>query len=261
MVNNLILNKSQKVNNLILNKSQKVNNLVSNKSQKLNKSVSNKHHNTINTYIYTDSLILLKMNSIYFTKKYLIEECKCNEKHFELLSNFFYNYDYKMSNIRGGEKFNPPLGWTAIALNVKDKFYDHPYEDNDWLASDGRDGEWAIAYHGFGRGFEKEEMKTILRSIIHNKLKIGVNQVFENSIDKRHPGRLVGKGVYVTPSIQIAEAYSGKIKFGNRFFHIVIMLRVKPNFIREPIDKEDYWVLDSKVNNIRLYKLLFKETD
>ena len=43
---------------------------------------------------------------------------------------------------RGGRSYNPPDGWIGFGLNVLNK-YDNG--NNDWLACDGRPGEWCIA--------------------------------------------------------------------------------------------------------------------
>ena len=40
-------------------------------------------------------------------------------------------------------------------------------------------------------------------------LKAGGRQVHENCPDYFHPGRKVGKGVYITPLIKVAEQYAG----------------------------------------------------
>ena len=45
---------------------------------------------------------------------------------------------------RGGRTYNPPDGWIGFGLNVINK-YDN--RNNDWLACDGRPGEWCVAFH------------------------------------------------------------------------------------------------------------------
>ena len=41
------------------------------------------------------------------------------------------------------------VGSALLKENVK--AYNERYNEEDWLANDGRYGEWAVAYHGFGR--------------------------------------------------------------------------------------------------------------
>ena len=55
-----------------------------------------------------------------------------------------------------------PRGWNGLALNVSG-LYDN--NNDDWIAMDGRDNEWAVLYHG------TEALEKIVRS--DNKLKPG----------------------------------------------------------------------------------------
>ena len=50
-------------------------------------------------------------------------------------------------------------------------------------------------------------------------------------------------GVYTTPT-----QYASLIKLGSKKYRLVIMVRVNPSFIREPINVKDYWILDGKAN-------------
>ena len=48
-----------------------------------------------------------------------------------------------------------------------------------------------------------------------------------------------------------------KIEFTN--YKIGIMTRVKPELIRCPVDKQDYWVINGTDNEVRPYRILIKE--
>ena len=51
----------------------------------------------------------------------------------------------KRTSIRGGFQYSAPVGWKRFAVRVVGRFDDG---DNTWMSLDGRDGEWAVAYHG-----------------------------------------------------------------------------------------------------------------
>lgn len=129
----------------------------------------------------------------------------------------------------------------------------------DWLANDGREGEWAVAYHGFGCRMPGEQIKSILKTIIHDNLKPGGGQGYSHANDSRHPGKKCGNGVYVTPNINTAFGYAGLIPLGKKNYRIVIMVRVNPSYIREPTTMKGYWIVDGNSNQLRPYRLLIKE--
>ena len=68
-----------------------------------------------------------------------------------------------------------------------------------------KEGEWCVAYHGTGINV----VKSILES---QKFKPGNGQCFELDYDLNHNGQKIGKGVYCTPQIKIAENYGKIIK-------------------------------------------------
>ena len=62
-----------------------------------------------------------------------------------------FNYDFRRINdqghvfYRGGLEYKRPCGWTRYALNVSGKFDN----GNDaWIGKNGKNGEWAVSYHG-----------------------------------------------------------------------------------------------------------------
>ena len=161
-----------------------------------------------------------------------------------------------MESKRGGEKYNVPVGWTAFGIEVLKR-----YGDTDWISSDGRTEEWAVAYHGFGVRMDGGQIKNIIKTIIHDNLKPGSGQAFAQSRDCRHPGNLCNIGVYTTPNLAVATQYAGTIPLGGKNYKLIIMSRVNPNYIREPETQKGFWILDGKPNQLRPYRLLIRESN
>ena len=155
---------------------------------------------------------------------------------------------------RGGREYYPPIGWKGFGLKVLDK-----YEDNEWIGMQNTPGEWCVAYHGVGRHQSSEQVKKIVALIIISKFKPGNWQVHEDDDDINHEGEKVGKGVYCTPKIEIAESYAGTSNINGKEYKTVLMARVKPDKIRCPKNKEDYWVVNGTTDEIRPYRILLKE--
>ena len=154
---------------------------------------------------------------------------------------------------RGGKPYIPPLGWTGIGLKVLDK-----YEDNEWLGSDGNDGEWCVAYHGVGRNLGSDQVKDITGKIVKSEFKKGSGQVHKDCEDIFNPGNPVGEGVYCTPSIDTAVEYCGKSNINGTSYLTVLMVRVKPQAIRQCQCYKDYWVVNGTTDEIRPYRILYK---
>ena len=155
---------------------------------------------------------------------------------------------------RGGKEYYPPLGWKGFGLKVLGK-----YEDNEWIGMKNTPGEWCVAYHGVGRNKSSEEVKKIVALIITSTFKQGEGQIYENKKDIYHEGKKVGKGVYCTPKIEIAESFSGISEINGNKYRTVLMTRVKPDKIRSPKGKEDYWIVNGTTDEIRPYRILFKK--
>ena len=113
---------------------------------------------------------------------------------------------------RGGRPYNPPTGWIGIGLKVLDK-----YENNNWIGYDGNKDEWCVAYHGVGRFLESDEVKDITGKIIKATFKKGLNQVHKDCENLNRPGTKVGEGVYCTPNVDTACAYSGVSKINGKW--------------------------------------------
>jgi hypothetical protein len=185
------------------------------------------------------------------TVKYLIEECGCDARYLDSKGNNFFYYS-PSNSLRGGEKYEVPVGWTAFGLEVLNR-----YGNSDWLASDGRKGEWVVAYHGFGGKMRGTELKNLIKTIVLDNLRPGSGQACANNNDIRHPGKKCGTGVYITPSINVALGYAGILPLGNKAYRIVIMVRANPEYIRDAGEK--YWIIDGKADQLRPYRLLIKE--
>ena len=188
------------------------------------------------------------------TNQYLIDECGCDPKYLDSRGNTFFYYQ-PLNSLRGGEQYNIPVGWIGFGLEVLNR-----YGNDDWLGNDGRDGEWAVAYHGFGKSYSGNNLKNLIKTIVHDNLRPGGGQACSGSNDKRHPGQLCGRGVYITPNINIAHRYAGFLPLGNKTYNIVIMVRVNTKYIREPDTALDYWIVDGNANQLRPYRLLIKES-
>ena len=175
----------------------------------------------------------------------------------DLLSGFGNNLQgiWPKNEYRGGKKYSPPRGWIAFGLNVINK-YDNG--NNDWLACNGRIGEWCVAYHGAGRGKDNHEVKSIIKSILTSNLKAGNGQSYKDSKDINHPGRKVGVGVYCSPDINVLESYAGVLNIQGKKYKVGFMLRVKPDRIRCPSSHKNYWVLNGDFSELRPYRLLIR---
>jgi len=199
-----------------------------------------------------------KLFQVKIRKDSLLEYVKLSPSFFEIKYNREIN-DWEKKNFkRGGEVYTPPYGWKGFALRVLNKFDDG---NNSWLGNEGKEGEWAIAYHGVGKGniFKK------MINIILNNLKNGPGQLYKLLINVRYKYNkrpLVDEGVYLAPDINEAERYAEKVKLGNRKnnFQVIIMCRVKPSEIREAGRYPFNWILDSSYDCLRPYRILIKET-
>ena len=204
------------------------------------------YHNTQNlNYVEVDPTFLEEMNS--------------DQELMELFCGRGHKIDGKWAHgeNRGGKPYNPPDGWIGFGLNVLNK-YDNG--NNDWLACDGRAGEWCVAYHGACRGNSSEQIKQIIKPILQYNLRPGSGQGYSGSNDIFHPGHTVGVGVYCSPNISIANGYAGTIDVRGFKYQVAFMLRVKPDKIRA--GSNDIWVLNAgngDFSEIRPYRFLIKK--
>ena len=155
---------------------------------------------------------------------------------------------------RGGRIYIHPVGWIGLALKIKDK-YD---KSNEWIGKEGSKGEWAVAYHGVGKG---NQFGKIL-NILNNGLKPGPNQFYSYHLNTNSLCRKIycGNGVYFASEINIAENYAEKFNLGGfqKDIKFVIMARVNPYRTREPDNCPNNLVLNATTDDIRQYRLLVK---
>ena len=225
----------------------------------------NNKYNFINSYIKTkefNSYSLKKIQENYpgFEKLYeykiIFDNILKNEKYKEYL-------DYRGNTVcpnssfnlmRGTEEYNPPYGWFGIGLKVMGKYE----KDDDWLENKTNSSKWAIAYYSVGQYCSSNKINEIINNIItKDELNQGKNQFKCSSCDKRHPGKRVGVGIYLTPDINIAEKLSGKMLINGKKYRIILMARVLISQIKEPTDI-NFWIINDK-KYIRFYRILVKE--
>ena len=178
----------------------------------------------------------------------------------ELLNGFGNKFkgNWAKNEFRGGIRYNPPIGWIGFGLNVINK-YDNG--NNDWLACDGREGEWCVGYHGIGRNQNSNEVRNMILSILKNNLQPGKAQACKHEIDINHRPNKVGVGVYCSSSINVLEEYAGYIIIRNKKYKVGIMVRCRRDKIRIPIYHKNYWVLDGNFDQLRPYRLLIKRVN
>jgi len=194
--------------------------------------------------------------NIIARKDALLEYIKLSPQFFDNKYNKNINSWNENNNKRGGEKYFPPIGGKGFALKVLNKFDNG---DNSWLGNEGKEGEWAVGYHGIGKGNEFKK----LMNIILNNLKNGPCQLYKSAPNIRDKNKgLSGVGVYLTADIKEAEKYAAKIKLGQRTknFQFIIMCRVKPESIRVPFGYRLNWIVDGNYDCLRPYRILVKES-
>ena len=130
--------------------------------------------------------------------------------------------------------------------------------NNDWLACNGRTGEWCIAYHGACNGQSSDNVKKGIKSILETNLRPGGGQAYKDHNDANHPGQKVGVGVYCSPELTVIDGYSGIMNINGHNYKAAFMLRVKPDKIRYSASRTDYWVVNGDFAELRPYRLLIK---
>ena len=175
----------------------------------------------------------------------------------DLLSGLGNNLlgEWAQGENRGGRPYKPPNGWIGYGLNVLNK-YDNG--NNDWLACNGRQGEWCIAFHGACNGQSSDNVKKGIKAILETNLRPGGGQAYKDHDDANHPGQKVGVGVYCSPEPSVIDGYSGIMNINGHNYKAAFMLRVKPDRIRYSSSRQDYWVVNGDFSELRPYRLLIK---
>ena len=208
---------------------------------------------TLVIYKRRDIDINIIKKEITITKKNLLHSIKFYLDFFDNKYNRL-NDNWETTNFkRGGEIYNPPYSWNGFALRVLNKFDNG---NNLWLENKGKEGEWAIGYHGIEKGniFRK------LLNIIKENLKSGPGQLYNKYPNIRDNNKSkVGYGVYLSCDINEAEKFSEVTIVGQYKLKFIIMCRVNPYKIREPKGYPLNWVVDGNYDCLRPYRILVKK--
>ena len=193
--------------------------------------------------------------------KLLLEGCLISRELFDTRWNNRDGGWARKGEMRGGRNYDPPIGWLGYGLKVLNK-YDEG--NNTWLGMQNKKGEWWVAYHGTARGENDNTKKlTIPKNIIEEGFKVGVNQAHQNchNINELSNNKYstVGRGVYLTDKIDIAEIYSGNFEYDNHRYNLVFMCRVCPEEVRISERQKNYFVVNPSDNCVRPYRILLKE--
>ncbi|KAM9958087.1 hypothetical protein ACTFIW_013063 [Dictyostelium discoideum] len=153
------------------------------------------------------------------------------------------SFDYDFTNIkdsivysRGSGVYTRPCGWMRFALNINK--YNTETDGKTWLGQCNGPNEWLVSYHG-----TKEESCNPI-AIEGYKISSCVRYVY-------------GKGIYSTPSIEIARTYGKTFKKDNCQYVIVLQNRVNPKTVKK-IDSIQYWVSENDAD-IRPYGVCIKK--
>ena len=194
-------------------------------------------------------------------KSLIMEGCKLSSGMLDARGN--RESGWGVGEKRGGFDYTPPhQGWKGYGLKVWDK-YDGG--NNDWLAHNGNQNEWAIAYHGIGTKLGSEfTLEKATSSILAGGFRPGKGQAYAGSDDARHPGNKVGLGVYCSPNPSVMESYASSSRsetsVNGKKFMMGFMMRVKPDKIRYSSSNTDYWVLNGTTDEMRPYRIMVKES-
>ena len=190
-------------------------------------------------------------------KTLIMEGCKLSQNMLDSQGDRHKNWP--TGEYRGGLPYYSPQGWIGFGLKVLGK-YDNG--NDDWLACDGNKNEWAVAYHGV-RTKMVSKLEDAVGNIAKSGFKIGDAQHYKNRININEPEKQVGIDIYCSPSPEVLEKYanysSSETMIKGKFYMMGFMMRVKPDKIRKPEDKSDFWILNATTDEIRPYRILVKE--
>ena len=190
-------------------------------------------------------------------KTLIMEGCKLSQNMLDPQGDRYKNWP--TGEYRSGLPYYSPKGWLGFGLKVLGK-YDNG--NDDWLACDGNKNEWAVAYHGV-RTKIVPKLEDAVGNIAKSGFKIGDAQHYKNRININEPEKQVGIDIYCSPSPEVLEKYanysSSETMIKGKYYMMGFMMRVKPDKIRKPEDKSDFWILNATTDEIRPYRILVKE--
>ena len=144
---------------------------------------------------------------------------------------------------RGGYEYHRPYGWKRCAIKVLGRF-----ENDKWLGEKGlrfhsSEGEWPVSYHGTG--------VSASGSIAQDGYSLSKGKRF-----------LYGRGIYSSPSIQVAAKYAQVFKHKGKKYKLVFQNRVCPTDLKildaQTTGVGEYW-LQPHVKFIRPYGICIQK--
>ena len=116
---------------------------------------------------------------------------------------------------------------------------------------DNNPGEWYVAYHGIRIG-DNKVMHQVVSNVMNGGLIEGWLQYYQ--YDKcLKTGQTIGTGIYCTPLIETAKAYTMSFQFNGGNHRLAFQCRVKPEAVKYAT--QDYWVINNP-SDIRPYGIL-----
>ena len=165
------------------------------------------------------------------------------------LLDFRFDYDFTRrvddgkKYYRGGYEYHRPYGWERYAIKVVGK-----YENDVWLGEQGQrfhssKDEWPVSYHGTA--------ESTSGSIAQDGYQLSKGRRFK-----------FGRGIYSTPSVEVASKYSQVFESNGKWYKIVFQNRVCPDNLVIIDEKTtgvgEYWVQPCD-NLIRPYGICIKK--
>jgi len=144
---------------------------------------------------------------------------------------------------RGGYEYHRPYGWKRCAIKVLGRF-----ENDKWLGEKGErfhssESEWPVSYHGTG--------VSASGSIAQDGYSLSKGKRF-----------LYGRGIYSSPSIQVAAKYAQVFKHKGKKYKLVFQNRVCPTDLKildaQTTGVGEYW-LQPHVKFIRPYGICIQK--
>ena len=170
-----------------------------------------------------------------------------------------------INETRGGETYIPPLNnWKGYGLKVSG-LYDNG--NDNWLNYENNKGEFAIAYMGINNFLgETDKMISDLNDYSKNIKMLIKNRLYRSDDNSRNKGafsflfsyKKCGDGVCLFQNPEYAENSAGIINVCGYQIKVILMCRVNPKKIRQPVNFKDCWILNPTPDEIRPYRILIK---
>jgi len=156
----------------------------------------------------------------------------------------------------GGEDYFPPFKWTGFNLNINELYNDG---NHNWLNHQNTSGEYAVAYLGINNHLnDRDDIIHDLNNYPNDINNIITSKLYQYDTDLRNRNSYCGEGVVLFQDPNIAENYSGIVDTYGIRYKIIIMCRVNPKKIRQPISFPFCWILNPSPDEIRPVKILIK---